>query len=720
MGHSLNIPIHLLIFRLVLFISLFLGMNCILELNIPTFPSLIGISLGQILAKFCNTKKLSFGGFLFSNAIVIFALKSAIWLYAIIYQKITGSLFTYDIFLDSLSILGILFFLTSITTWYLLRIKGVAFLESISLLIAFIAVTSSHREFNLTSPKYLADLAWQFSIQPVTLFLYLGLLFTLISAIYLFLISVWHFDSFDKSKNSRSFFNFKSFISLVLFLIVINFAIQKLYNYYYQQQSTLTANGVGQESSPGLSPLGFNSALGSTNQPSALVRLDGDYNNNPFSPMLYFRENALSSLSGTELVIAPIVFDKDLHRTTPSEPFIIDSPNFLNRKKLSFSSYLLTDHNLSFAIDFPISIQPLKNPKPDRFKGAFQALSLVPTFNISEISNLRTKDPAWTEEFLNHYLETVKDTRYHQLALRITESALTEVDKAYAITKYLSENSIYTLTPNHSVAKGEDQVAPYLFGDLRGYCVHFAHATVFMLRSLGIPSRIGTGYLTDLSRAKDGHILLRMSDRHAWAEVYIDSIGWVPFDTKPTRVESHADSEIDQKLLEELMGMIGNDEIELPENDKLKEPGLEDKEDFNFKFPKIPWAFILLTILIILLVLKLYIRFSWILFKKENTRIIHLYRSIASILIDLGYSREYAETRNEYAYRLSNNFLDENLKELTSLMLKSKYSDTTKDDFNHAVDIYRNLRKGLHYSLYQSMISYFNPSSIFNFIGGKW
>ena len=37
--------------------------------------------------------------------------------------------------------------------------------------------------------------------------------------------------------------------------------------------------------------------------------------------------------------------------------------------------------------------------------------------------------------------------------------------------------------------------AAFLFGNFTGYCVHSAHASVYLWRSLGLPARIGTGYL---------------------------------------------------------------------------------------------------------------------------------------------------------------------------------------------------------------------------------
>jgi hypothetical protein len=713
-------PLALIIFRVAVFLAASLGLNQILELDIPLLPLIIGTLLGQLLALVAVKKHFSFAGFLISLFGIWVLSKTCLLLADFITPVVSSKIFIVDTISDSFFLTLLFAGTNSLITWFLCRISGFATLEAVSILISAVFIISDHRNFKLDNPKFISDLAWQLSIQPVSAYLISGGIIALIVAAYIFLMIKWNFKDAFKPTLNRSVISVRGIFATVFVITLIVVSFNWLFKYYHQVQKNLVANGVGQESSAGLSPLGFNSALGSTNQPAAMVRLDGDYTNNPFSPMLYLRENALSDLKGTELVIASVAYDTDLHRTSPNEPFIIDAPNVSDRKKLLLSAYLLTDHNLSFAIDFPISINPLKNPKPDRFKGAFQATSLVPTFSLDKITNNRTINPNWTEEVKQHYTRTVADPRYQELALRITANAATEIDKAAAIAKYLSDNSTYTLTPNHSVEKNADQVAPYLFGDLRGYCVHFAHATVFMLRSLGIPSRIGTGYLTDLSRAKDGHILLRMSDRHAWAEVYVNDIGWVPFDTKPTRVESHADSEIDMKLLEELMGMVGDEEISLPDNKQLNEPGLKPVDETNWQIPNIPWVKIVCLIFLMLFILKLYARFSWILPASNAIRIRRYYRSISSILIDLGYGRKFGETRTEYAVRLSESSSVTNLLPIIKSSLLAKYGSPETADLDEVKNNYHIVIKQLHESVVSRIISYLNPASSLLLVRGRW
>ena len=67
---------------------------------------------------------------------------------------------------------------------------------------------------------------------------------------------------------------------------------------------------------------------------------------------------------------------------------------------------------------------------------------------------------------------------------------------------------------------GRDPVDWFLFDAKIGYCEQFATAETLMLRSLGIPARLATGYSTgDYNPVLDQSIV-REHDAHAWVEVW--------------------------------------------------------------------------------------------------------------------------------------------------------------------------------------------------------
>jgi protein-glutamine gamma-glutamyltransferase len=97
----------------------------------------------------------------------------------------------------------------------------------------------------------------------------------------------------------------------------------------------------------------------------------------------------------------------------------------------------------------------------------------------------------------------------------------------------------YTLTPP---PLGRDSVDDFLFRTKSGFCEHFASAFVVIMRAAGVPARVVTGYQGGEINPIDGYMIVRQSDAHAWAEVWLADEGWVRVDPTaaavPVRVES--------------------------------------------------------------------------------------------------------------------------------------------------------------------------------------
>ena len=65
----------------------------------------------------------------------------------------------------------------------------------------------------------------------------------------------------------------------------------------------------------------------------------------------------------------------------------------------------------------------------------------------------------------------------------------------------------------------------------RGYCVQFASAMVMLSRAAGIPARMAVGFLPGSIDGDDR--VVRVSDAHAWPELYFPRLGWVRFEPTP-------------------------------------------------------------------------------------------------------------------------------------------------------------------------------------------
>jgi protein-glutamine gamma-glutamyltransferase len=106
------------------------------------------------------------------------------------------------------------------------------------------------------------------------------------------------------------------------------------------------------------------------------------------------------------------------------------------------------------------------------------------------------------------------------------------------LTRFRKQAYSYTLSPP---ALGRNSVDEFLYRTRAGFCEHYASSFVFLMRAAGVPARVVTGYQGGEINPVDGFLVVRQSDAHAWAEVWIAKRGWVRVDptaaVSPDRVE---------------------------------------------------------------------------------------------------------------------------------------------------------------------------------------
>lgn len=108
------------------------------------------------------------------------------------------------------------------------------------------------------------------------------------------------------------------------------------------------------------------------------------------------------------------------------------------------------------------------------------------------------------------------------------------------IRRFLAENYSYTRSPGKTPA-GKDFITYFLTESKKGYCTSFASAAVMLLRASGIPARyvagltVGADEIKDAPLSEGGLHRLSINDHHAhaWAEVYVDGLGWRPVEMTP-------------------------------------------------------------------------------------------------------------------------------------------------------------------------------------------
>ena len=116
-----------------------------------------------------------------------------------------------------------------------------------------------------------------------------------------------------------------------------------------------------------------------------------------------------------------------------------------------------------------------------------------------------------------------------------------------ALNLYRQQAFIYTLRPP---ILGNDPVDDFLFNTKKGFCEHYASSFVYLMRAANVPARIVTGYQGGELNPNGNYLIVRQSDAHAWAEVWLENQGWVRVDptaaVSPERIEQGIDAAIDE------------------------------------------------------------------------------------------------------------------------------------------------------------------------------
>jgi transglutaminase-like putative cysteine protease len=128
------------------------------------------------------------------------------------------------------------------------------------------------------------------------------------------------------------------------------------------------------------------------------------------------------------------------------------------------------------------------------------------------------------------YLRTTRMTRTDMALAELAETALAPVanagtlDKAHALADAVAGAVSFTPGVTNSTTTATEALA-----EGKGVCQDFAHLMIAVAIANGIPARYAAGYLFAGDDA-DATLAAAASASHAWAELFIDGLGWVGFD----------------------------------------------------------------------------------------------------------------------------------------------------------------------------------------------
>jgi hypothetical protein len=185
-----------------------------------------------------------------------------------------------------------------------------------------------------------------------------------------------------------------------------------------------------------------------------------------------------------------------------------------------------------------MNIDRLSSVSPRTSRGSYGVTVEYSAATTADLQAASSAYPDWVSPYRqipNNYRSSAVMDRIRNLALGVVQAAgaQNEYDAAAAIEQYLRSNVFtYTLEPPRPPA-GEDPLDYFLFTSHAGYCEFFATAMGDMLRSLGIPTRLVSGFGPGTYDAGASAYVVRAEDAHSWVEVYFPTYGWIQFE--PTR-----------------------------------------------------------------------------------------------------------------------------------------------------------------------------------------
>ena len=268
-----------------------------------------------------------------------------------------------------------------------------------------------------------------------------------------------------------------------------------------------------------------------------------------------------------------------------------------------------------------------------------------------ELSEKQGSDTA-VDEHLEHehvYREFVR-ANY----LGMTEEAYAAIDnifgnpEAATATEIISEILVYlekgvTYDEKFVSNGGTDFAAFFLEKSARGYSVHYATAATLMLRYFGIPARYAEGYFLSAKEAAEFEggetIILTENHAHAWAEYYLEGVGWVPFEVTP----GYMDDEL-EKAAFSTSGESSKryEQSELPETnveqDRPKDDITEAKKDYTALIAVCVCALVLAVIAAAVYVIVMRKRLKKALIAIDNAD------NKAAVAMRFGYAQKLLET----------------------------------------------------------------------------
>ena len=165
------------------------------------------------------------------------------------------------------------------------------------------------------------------------------------------------------------------------------------------------------------------------------------------------------------------------------------------------------------------------------FDGMTYAMTVeIPSLTADDLADTPVGDPGDDGASLA-VPETSHTDDVTELAQEITADASTPYEQAMALQTYFRATTNFTYDTRVAPSRSDDAVWDFVQSK-KGYCVQFSTSMAMMARTLGIPARVGVGFLPGESD-RNGAYVVTGHESHAWPELFFEGYGWVRFEPTP-------------------------------------------------------------------------------------------------------------------------------------------------------------------------------------------
>ncbi len=154
------------------------------------------------------------------------------------------------------------------------------------------------------------------------------------------------------------------------------------------------------------------------------------------------------------------------------------------------------------------------------------------SLNYNAVSGISQREVRSLGRYTGHLLQLPDNSEYLATYARTVwgEGNQDVHEKAILLQTHFLEQFNYTLNINNFNA--QDPIRDFLLNRKEGHCELFASSAALLLRQEGIPTRLATGFLLDLTMQHESFIHVQERMAHAWVEYFHDG-AWHTLDPTP-------------------------------------------------------------------------------------------------------------------------------------------------------------------------------------------